>query len=217
MRRKWSKEFEISVGEELQRAKNDPAVQKWWDEEQVQLDLGLVQGEGDSGIQWDELSDDHKRELILKIQAVSPSGVSYKKYGRFHADAYAHRLWRTLGDKSVFGVVDEEQARKHEEGLELKKELRKLGCIDPPGTILHKGRRLWKDLDQWEKMDVAGKYLIMKGDKVLDAQKVELEKAKKKLEKLKKLENVEKSAVGLVAGLLGLGLGLAGLAKRKAK
>ena len=42
MRRKWSKEFEISVGEELQRAKNDPAVQKWWDEEQVPQNLDSV-------------------------------------------------------------------------------------------------------------------------------------------------------------------------------
>ena len=85
MRKKWSKEFEISVGEELQRAKNDPAVQKWWDEEQVPQNLRKAAREADSGIQWDELSDDHRRELILKIQAVSPSGVSYKKYGRFHA------------------------------------------------------------------------------------------------------------------------------------
>ena len=188
------KKSEIAWGEQLQRAKNDPAVQKWWDEEQVQLDLDLVQGEDDLGIQWDELSDESKRELIMKIG---------------------------YGSKQANGILSVLAGRPSISWLEwnddhsVKKELRKLGVTDPPGTILHKGRRFWKDLDQWEKMDVAGKYLTMKNDKILAAQKMELEKAKKKLETLKKLNNPEKSVVGLVAGLFGLGL--AGLAKRKAK
>ena len=67
MGKKFSKEFEMEFGKKMQKAKDDPAVQKWWDEEQVQLDLDLVQGEDDSGIQWDELSDDSKRELIMKM------------------------------------------------------------------------------------------------------------------------------------------------------
>ena len=82
------KKSEIAWGEQLQRAKNDPAVQKWWDEEQVQLDLDLVQGEDDLGIQWDELSDESKRELIMKIG-----------YGSKQANALlsGRGPWRTWG------------------------------------------------------------------------------------------------------------------------
>ena len=161
------KKFEIEFGEQLQRAKDDPAVQKWWDEEQVQLDLDLVQGEGDSGIQWDELSVESKRELIMKIG---------------------------YGSKQANGILSVLAGRPSISWLEwnddhsVKKELRKLGVTDPPGTILHKGRRFWKDLELWEKMNVAGKYLNMQGDKELEAQKEELEKTKKKIEKLEKME-----------------------------
>ena len=177
MGKKFSKKFDIEFGERLQRAKDDPTVQKWWDGEQAPLDLGLMQGENDLGLKWDELSDDHKRELILKIQSVSPSGVSYKKYGRFQADTIisARKLWRTLGEKSVFGVVDRED-------LELKKELRKLGVTDPSGTVLHEGRRLWKDLSNLEKMKVSGKYLNMKDEEKIKAQEEELEKLRKEKE-----------------------------------
>ena len=158
------KKSEIAWGEQLQRAKNDPAVQKWWDEEQVQLDLDLVQGEDDLGIQWDELSDESKRELIMKIG-----------YGSKQANALlsGRGPWRTW----VIGDV----------ALELKKDLRKLGVRDPPGTILHKGRRLWKDLDNLEKMNVAGKYLVMKAEEENERMKEQLEKEEKKLEKLEKL------------------------------
>ena len=65
----------------------------------------------------------------------------------------------------------------------VKKELRKLGVTDPPGTIIHKGRRFWKDLELPEKMNVAGEYLNMQGDKELEAQKEELEKTKMIIEK----------------------------------
>ena len=159
-----------------------PIAQKWWDDEQVQLDLEKVQGENDLGLKWDELSDDHKRELILKVEAVSPSGVSYKKYGRFQADTFIseHKLWKTLGETSVFGVVDKE-------GLELKKGLRKLGVTDPSGTVLHEGRQLWKDLSIPERIDVVGRYLDLKNKKERERMKKELEKAEKKLEKAKKL------------------------------
>ena len=158
------KKSEIDYGEQLQRAKNDPAVQKWWDEEQVQLDLDLVQGEDDLGIQWDELSDESKRELIMKIG-----------YGSKQANALlsGRGPWRTWGIGDV--------------ALELKKDLRKLGVRDPPGTILHKGRRLWKDLDNLEKMNVAGKYLVMKAEEENERMKEQLEKEEKKLEKLEKL------------------------------
>ena len=158
------KKSEIAWGEQLQRAKNDPAVQKWWDEEQVQLDLDLVQGEDDLGIQWDELSDESKRELIMKIG-----------YGSKQANALLSERgpWRTWGIGDI--------------ALELKKDLRKLGVRDPPGTILHKGRRLWKDLDQYGKLDVAGKYLLMEGGRKLIATKEELEKLEKETEKLEKL------------------------------
>ena len=158
------KKWEIDYGEQLQRAKNDPAVQKWWDEEQVQLDLDLVQGEDDLGIQWDELSDESKRELIMKIG-----------YGSKQANALlsGRGPWRTWGIGDV--------------ALELKKDLRKLGVRDPPGTILHKGRRLWKDLDNLEKMNVAGKYLVMKAEEENERMKEQLEKEEKKLEKLEKL------------------------------
>ena len=100
----WDESKE-TFGEYMQR--HMPLAQEWWDKEQVQLDLTVVQGEDDSGLKWDELSDDHKSELILKIQAGAPSGVSYKKYGRFHADAYAHRLWRTLGEKARERYISE--------------------------------------------------------------------------------------------------------------
>ena len=190
MGKKFSKKFDIEFGERLQRAKDDPTVQKWWDGEQAPLDLGLMQGENDLGLKWDELSDDHKRELILKIQAVSPSGVSYKKYGRFHADAYVHRLWETLGGKSVFGVVNEEQARKHEEGLELKKELRKLGCIDPPGTIIHEGKHLWKDLSIPERLRIVGQRMEVDDEKKIDLGKKEIEKQKKIIKDLEKKQKL---------------------------
>jgi len=158
------KKSEIDYGEQLQRAKNDPAVQKWWDEEQVQLDLDLVQGEDDLGIQWDELSDESKRELIMKIG-----------YGSKQANALlsGRGPWRTWGIGDV--------------ALKLKKDLRKLGVRDPSGTILHKGRRLWKDLDNLEKMNVAGKYLVMKAEEENERMKEQLEKEEKKLEKLEKL------------------------------
>ena len=164
MGKKFSKEFEMEFGKKMQKAKDDPAVQKWWDEEQVQLDLDLVQGEDDLGIQWDELSDESKRELIMKIG-----------YGSKQANALlsGRGPWRTWGIGDV--------------ALELKKDLRKLGVRDPPGTILHKGRRLWKDLDQFGKLDVAGKYLLKKGDEELKAQQEELEKLEKETEKLEKL------------------------------
>ena len=158
------KKSEIDYGEQLQRAKNDPAVQKWWDGEQVPLDLGLMQGENDLGLKWDELSDESKRELIMKIG-----------YGSTQANALlsGRGPWRTWGIGDV--------------ALKLKKDLRKLGVRDTPGTILHKGRRLWKDLDNLEKMNVAGKYLVMKAEEENERMKEQLEKEEKKLEKLEKL------------------------------
>ena len=164
MGKKYSKEFEMEFGKKMQKAKDDPAVQKWWDEEQVQLDLDLVQGEDDSGIQWDELSVESKRELIMKIG-----------YGSKQANALlsGRGPWRTWGIGDV--------------ALKLKKDLRKLGVRDTPGTILHKGRRLWKDLDNLEKMNVAGKYLVMKAEEENERMKEQLEKEEKKLEKLEKL------------------------------
>ena len=174
-------ESEETINEKIHRYL--PIVQKWWDDEQVPLDSEKVQGENDLGLKWDELSGDHKSELILKIQAVSPSGVSYKKYGRFHADAYAHRLWRTLGEKSVFGVVDKE-------GLELKKELRKLGCIDPPGTIIHEGKRLWKDLSIPERLRIVGQRMEVDDEKKIDLGKKEIEKQKKIIKDLEKKQKL---------------------------
>ena len=167
MGKKFSKEFEMEFGKKMQKAKDDPAVQKWWDEEQVQLDLDLVQGEDDSGIQWDELSDDSKRELIMKIG-----------YGSKQASG----ILRDLATRPSISWSEWNDAHS------VKKELRKLGVTDPPGTIIHKGRRFWKDLELWEKLNVAGKYLNMQGDKELEAQKEELEKTKKKIEKLEKME-----------------------------
>ena len=175
----WDESNE-TFGEYIQR--HMPLAQEWWDKEQVQLDLTVVQGEDDSGLKWDELSDDHKRELILKVQAISPSGVSYKKYGRIQADTFIseRKLWKTLGETSVFGVVDKE-------GLELKKGLRKLGVTDPSGTVLHEGRQLWKDLSIPERIDVVGRYLDLKNKKERERMKKELENAEKELEKAKKL------------------------------
>ena len=161
------KKSEIAWGEQLQRAKNDPAVQKWWDEEQVQLDLDLVQGEDDLGIQWDELSDDSKRELIMKI------GYGSKQ---------ANGILRDLATRPSISWLEWNDAHS------VKKELRKLGVTDPPGTIIHKGRRFWKDLELSEKMGVAGRYLNMLGDKELEVMEEQLEKDRKKLEKLEKME-----------------------------
>ena len=174
-------ESEETINEEVQR--NLPIAQKWWDEEQVQLDLEKVQGVDDLGLQWDELTGDHKRELILEIQVSNPSGVSYKKYGRIHAEEFAFRSWSSLGRTSVFGVVDKK-------GLELKKELRKLGCIDPPGTVLHEGRRMWKDLSIPERLDVVGQYMKLKREEELEEQKKILEKLKKETDALEKKQKL---------------------------
>ena len=187
MGKKFSKEFEMEFGKKMQKAKDDPAVQKWWDEEQVQLDLDLVQGEGDSGIQWDELSVESKRELIMKIG---------------------------YGSKQANGILSVLAGRPSISWLEwnddhsVKKELRKLGVTDPPGTILHKGRRFWKDLTLVDKMEVAAEYLNMKGEEETERLKEHLEKENKKSEKAEKY-------TGLVAGLLGLGLAALVKSRRK--
>ena len=119
MGKKFSKKFDIEFGERLQRAKDDPTVQKWWDGEQAPLDLGLMQGENDLGLKWDELSDDSKRELIMKI------GYGSKQ---------ANGILRDLATRPSISWSEWNDAHT------VKKELRKLGVTDPPGTIIHKGR-----------------------------------------------------------------------------
>jgi hypothetical protein len=135
-----------------------PLAEKWWDEEQVQLDLTTVQEENDTGLKWDQLDHDGKRELLMKI------GYGSKQANGILLNA---QQWKTCGSK-------------------LKNELRKLGVIDPPGTVLHEGRQLWKYLSIPERRDVFNKWFIFVTKNSIKKLEEDNVKEMKKLEKMKK-------------------------------
>ena len=165
----WWEESKETWGQFMQRRM--PLAEKWWDDEQVKLDLTTVQGENDSDILWDKLDHDSKKELVMKIG-----------HGSKQANAILLRYgpWNTWGENQIWGYDSD--------GIKLKKELRKLGVVDPSGTVLHEGRQLWKDLSIPERIKVFYKYQNLINDKVIKKQEEKLEKMKKENKELEKKE-----------------------------